>query len=145
MDRKPSDVMVQVLNLSKDVDEAMNRIRNNCPHCGTEGKGDPTVTAAQTIYNWGFIRTSKGLLLLNSEGVGSFYPVTDDDPAKIELYFARGTQRNLNSEVALRLTPADLEARVKESMPLHLFIRTFGSRLDSNYADWVRAVGKIVV
>ena len=77
----------------------------------------------------GFVETPVGFYVLDDEGCGHLDPISDLDKI-IELDFYVGFY---NSGV-FKITLGDLlELPIKKELPLHDFVRSFGSRLERNY------------
>ena len=112
-------------------------------------KSDSTVTGMRLGFaSHGFVETPKGIFAFCSEGVGRALPITDSAPYELEFYAEwPGDEPGLTSQeaipsVTIALTPAELRERAGKQVNLGEFIRTFGARLDGNYAAWKTALEK---
>lgn len=96
-------------------------------------------------YRWGYVETPAGVYALCDEGVGSTDPVTPETRLEIDVYGRREAGHKLMfsmspfctislNEEELRALPVTGEENLAE------FIRTFGDRLELNYAGWRKAL-----
>ena len=87
-------------------------------------------------YVTGIVETLKGEFLITDEGTGSINPITD------KKYPWAVFPQTVNSMSIMSYTfileSEDVEEY--EQLPLEKHIRTFGSRLESNYHKWVNAL-----
>jgi len=140
--RTTSEIKVNVLDVSgleKDVFDQMQ---------SKEYKKD--LDSVKCSLSLGYVETPKGIYLLCTEGVGSDKPVSKKNPAEFE--FSRHWNRNgaksfeLIPCVELKLDEKEVRSLpVKEVVTLDKFIRSFGSRLESNYSMWQRHLSKELV
>jgi hypothetical protein len=73
------------------------------------------------------------------EGVG--WEVTDDDPLVIDIYVAPPSHIAIVPKYQATLTPAEVrEAATGPDTDLADLVRTFGSRLESNFWMWHRTL-----
>jgi hypothetical protein len=134
-DREKSNITVTVPNLSGPLAQALEsynaKAKVKATKMETRG-GDP-----------GYVMTKKGTFLFCEEGVGDNKPITETNPAVIEIYpgtdktfamFPCGTISLTDAE--LIMLPTAREAQLED------FIRSFGHRLESNYYQWLQALRK---
>ena len=90
-------------------------------------------------YDCGIVHTKKGMFLLDTEGVIDINPLNGKDFNDVYFY-ATGTHSiDALPFTALRLNEANVGKFLSgEKIPLHEFVRTFGSRLENNYDQCVR-------
>ena len=112
-----------------------------------EGKN---VLGSHIMGNWGIIETSKGVYILNDDGVGNDKPLAEDNPTTIPVYaeLVGDKPNTIRSELIptlnLTIKPSNLhEVPRGEQENLQRFIRTFGNRLDVNYEIWQKAMEPI--
>ena len=134
MTRTPSNHIVQVLDLSGLCERAT----------ASKNKSDITALNKGEIlkhaYAWGVVEVDGLHYLVNDEGVGSYEPLereNDSIPWYTHVYNDAGL------EISFSIMPCvesvfDYDgllsnSTVVDNVPLDKFIRTFGSRLNSNY------------
>ena len=130
--RKPTSIMVRVLDISKLVEGATRHVQK-------KGEWDQ----AETHFQHGMVLTSKGMFMLLNEGVGSRTPISKEHPYRIEFWGRKEHKGAILVSgfpvTAIELTDAELlEVPVKKTVNLAEFIRVFGHRLDENYEEWRR-------
>lgn len=136
--REPSSVNVEILDFSSYYGPATRYMQEKAPDAGITGG------AARTL---GRVTTSEGIYVLDSEGVGSTKPITEENPlrvaiqptyaeGKIRLVDPNGCVLTLNDSIVAALPVTGTE-------PLHEFIRSFGGRLEQNFAVWEQALAPV--
>ena len=96
-------------------------------------ESQPPATEADH-QRWGYVKRSDGkVFALCTEGVGQSTPITEKSGLEIDFYVG-GSFRPQVHQTLLRSELLALP--VAEIVPLHEFIRSFGSRLESNYFQW---------
>lgn len=127
--RDASGIEVEVLDLSVVAKWGEESLRK---------KGDQSTL--DTNGTLGVVRTPKGDFILNDEGIVARKALAEANPWPTDLYrCTKDADGKLKSfEIipvgVINITPAALkEIPVKEKLPLEKFIRTFGSRLETNY------------
>lgn len=101
-----------------------------------QDKVSPEITGAQTLGNFGLIRTEAGWRILNSEGVMSEILRDDEDGIcyHIPVYHECDGGFSVVPSCNLYLSLEELlEIPVSELIPVTDFIRSFGHRLENNY------------
>jgi hypothetical protein len=87
-----------------------------------------------TLGEQGVVKTAQGYVGLNSEGVIDVKPISEENPLEINLYVSRKGSFSMLPWIGVRLPPSDVEPLISgDPVPLDKFIRTFGSRLESNF------------
>jgi hypothetical protein len=100
--------------------------------------GKPPVTKAGAGWKFGIVETPQGVYALCDEGVGPVAPVTAENTLTVEFY----DKSDPNMLAMFPFGTAELDDQDLLALPqgepvnLEEFIRTFGSRLDGNYASW---------
>ena len=132
--RTATDIMVQHIKLAGLEAKALAFVHE----AGDLRKAiSPDATECKAGFGpYGFVETSRGLFMLNAEGVGSG-PVTDDDPYVISFYPSTPNSFAIMPACSMKLGPADIR-ELADSTRTNLadFIRSFGERLDRNYHNW---------
>ena len=128
---RESDVTVEVLDVEPAVKEAYSQFAKPKDWSGV---------GFHTNLAWARIVTSKGIFVLNSEGVGGEDPISEDKPLEIGLYktFPKEEKKvQIFPTVWAVLSLKDVEdLPVVEEVNLKDFIRAFGGRLESNFKAW---------
>ena len=128
---RESDVTVEVLDVEPAVKEAYSQFAK---------PKDWNGIGFHTNLAWARIVTSKGIFVLNSEGVGGEDPISEDKPLEIGLYktFPKEEKKvQIFPTVWAVLSLKDVEdLPVVEEVSLKDFIRGFGSRLECNFWTW---------
>ena len=126
--RPTSSIMVQVLDVTPLEQSALEYLKSH-DHADAIG--------AETRFKHGIVTTDEGVFHLCDEGVGDDNPITEDNP--MEFFFYHRTEGGSAIMPSASIKIADLSKyATDEYVPLNEFIRTFGSRLDSNYFQWER-------
>ena len=96
---------------------------------------DPTITAVNISYRWATTTDPQGRdYLICDEGIGAVF--SDDDPCEIEVHVDRDARSmSLMPEGIIRFTPTLLADLPRAEIDLADFIRTFGARLEQNFAE----------
>jgi hypothetical protein len=138
MDRVSSNVVVNVVDLSDLFSTVLQKKRLSDPSAS-----DVTLANGEKI---GYVTTPKGIFVLSDEGVGSRDPITGANKLKLEFCFTRkisgASAMGIIPEMSVELDEASIleKMSVKETVPLHDFVRRFGARLECNYELWRKAV-----
>lgn len=144
-DREPTGIVVEVLDLTAQLDEAKARLQS----LEDESKERRRVIDVTHRDLWGRVRVGDEVYCLCSEGTGSSRPVSDEYPLEVAFwgrYLADGEREVL--EVYPRVTRTlnkdeVLDLPVKEKIPLEKFIRQFGKVLEENYMLWKRLFAEV--
>ena len=131
--RKPSIVTVKIPDLSDILKQAY---KESAKFYSTVDQGG----RAELRGTIGYVETPVGIYVLDDDGCGQANPAMSDD-AKINFDFFVHTDKTISifSEGSFHLTARQLkDLPVKEEILLHDFIRSFGSRLESNYEECKR-------
>jgi hypothetical protein len=108
------------------------------------GESHPELNNIETRvhHKWGYVETPKGFFVLNNEGIVFTDPLSDDDPIHLDIHGEwDGEEEGHRSCSFLPILVAtfgksDLDKYHSDSkVDLAEFIRTFGSRLESNYKE----------
>lgn len=149
--RTPSNVTVTVLDLAEQCEKARELLQSNENiKAKSEKRPARKVTSVDVGgSDYGFIKTEKGVFVLNRDGVGTTAPVTVNNRFPIGFY---GTWQEEGSEdtaidmlpaLSLSVDPEKLGAlKVKPAEQLEDFIRVFGRRLEINYIEWKEFLAK---
>ena len=134
MTRTPSKNIVQVLDLSGLCERA------------TASKNKSDITRLKRgeklehAFTWGVVEVAGLHYLINDEGVGSYEPLENENdsiPWYTHAYNYAGTEVSFGImpciESVINYDGLLSNSTVVDNVPLDKFIRTFGSRLDSNY------------
>ena len=131
--RKPSTTKVKVIDLSPVFAISLKTVQ----------KDEPNVTELFANATFAYVENDHGMYVLDNDGVGDVNPITEENP--IEMYvYSKSSKNGSDIEFSISLTPVgsykftptDLEKYAGEEQPLHEFIRSFSSRLESNYEAW---------
>ena len=131
-ERKASNITVTTVDLDKLVTD----------HQG-EWQTFPNLSDFDDLffkYKLAFVEIlADGLFCVNDDGIGTNTPVTDDDPLEMYLFGQKdlGDGKKTFSMFpvdSVKFTPDILKRYAAERIPLEEFIRTFGRRLEDNYA-----------
>jgi hypothetical protein len=143
---RPRGVTVKVLDLTDLAQEALEWRQKTRPEC-----------FKATIYggDWAVAKDCYGTLFaICTEGVG--FEVSEDEPLELEFHGNYSVTENViegpnphktTFDVlpfgSYELVPQDLlDYPVKDEMDLADFVRTFGSRLESNFWLWFKELSK---
>lgn len=151
-DRKPTDIEVEVIDLSDAYAYVLDRYREQASdNIGSESY-DPQfrfVIGFKHLWRVARYRAPNGdLYVLDEEGVGYADPVTDATPAHLPVHKVAVQPQPPKKQMVsmfpaseLTLFPADvLNAPVIERINLSEFIHTSGSRRLRNYEEWREAL-----
>lgn len=136
--RKPSTVMVNVVGVGPLIQTANAVIKQKEPEA-----------QAEIRYAFGYVKTKKGIFVLCSEGVGSSKPITEKNRFEVQVYSVKdlgGGRKSMPMfpDMVFNLGEKSiLSLPIEKQVPLHEFIRVFGSRLECNYAAWERHFQKV--
>jgi len=147
-ERIESTVTVHLFSLT-EADNAKNLAYYHAQQKSKDAEYQPGFVELNPLGTYGYVDTADGMFVLVNEGVGASDPLKDDEKMVIELYAS--TYENAEHEgsytfgmfptVGIQLTPVEIQQRATgETVPLHDFIRKFGSRLESNYRMWKNAL-----
>lgn len=122
-DRGPCDIVVHVLDIEDFLSDRIEHVRESFEEHNRKFPYDRL-----TSFRWGVVPTEKGDFLLCDEGVmqppGSEYRIQ---------FFGEG-DRSFSMMPVGTFTVDDFEDfRVLGKVPLSLFIRSFGHRLETNF------------
>jgi len=98
---------------------------------------------------WGFVETEKGKIMICNEGVVDSHPISEKDPFQAALYIEEKKPTEQFSLFPIgMLQVKDVkeieELPVIEKQPLETFIRSFGTRLETNFQLCKRFLEPIV-
>lgn len=135
-EERHSPVKVKVVDFSQLEKEATEELKKKKP--------DRKVIKAEIRFAWAYVDTPKGIIALNSEGVGCCEPISKEYPLELEVYGKYESDKGEGSYsfdifpvFGYRIDdPNDITELPYEEKPLSEFIRRFGSRLESNYHQW---------
>lgn len=140
--RKPSHIQVNVLDLKPAIDHAVESLG--------EALKKTKYSSLTVVGKQGFVRTAKGLFMLDEEGVVSRTPLSDTNKWSIDLYPCNLTPKGdvggmqIVPLAVMNINPAMLpDLPVQETVPLEQFIRTFGRRLEENYSICLQHLTKM--
>lgn len=124
---RSSNVMVTVFD-GKKIGAAAKK------ELGDKLKPEATLS---TQYTYGYVKTKKGTFVLCSEGVGDSTPI-EKEASIIEL--ARSDIMCIGPSFEVKVNAKNLHEFpvLSEKVNLANFIRSFGSRLESNFETWNR-------
>jgi len=136
-ERTPTDVLVNVIDLSGLMPSAVEKLKQLFP--------DSTVLGADP-GRWGYVMVNHDMYALCDEGVGPVFPIRHEDPLSVDVWGEyqgktpkEGRRIDFIAPIAITMDDDDIRALpVLEQVNLAQFIRTFGHRLDSNYEQWRR-------
>ena len=140
--RVESTVKVNILDLSSLEENAIKFINENVVK-----DGDLAVSANAYGGTHGIVETDEGTYYLCSEGVGMDSPVTNDNPIVLEFHYnTESGGMSIFPACSMKLTIDKIDEVIADNyVPLHEFIRSFGSRLEDNYRQWDQKLRKIAV
>jgi len=128
---RESDVVVEVLDIQPAIEEAYSQF---------EKPEDWNGVGFHTNFTWARVVTPEGTFILNSEGVGSADPLSEDNTLEIGLYKtfpAEEKKIQIFPTVWAVLNLKEVEdLPVSEEVSLKDFIRGFGRRLECNFELW---------
>ena len=139
---RKSNIEINVLDLNglkNDAEEEIIKILSK------EGKKLIKITS----QNIGYIKTKKGTFVLDSEGTGNINSISKENKAEIFFYaeYEKDNKKSLNVCPIIKCV-CDLEDIEKipilKKENLVTFIRSFGSRLESNFRQWNDFLSPIV-
>jgi len=138
-ERTPTEIMVRVLDLTEMTKAAFEKLHPKCPHCGGTIP-DPRfekATGCKVMYTYGVVETRRGLYLIDNEGTGSAKPVSEENRGEIDFYpYGDGVMYAAPALTAFLNEDELRETISPTTVNLADFIRTFGSRLETNYDIW---------
>ena len=133
-ERKPTSIEVELLNREQLDQDALDFYLGDYP--------DSKVIKMSPAFYYGIVRTPNGIYGLCSEGVGSDKPITKENPMTLSFYSHKEQSdgvlggSSMFPVVSLSMYGDALEKHIgNEKVNLADFIRSFGSRLESNYYD----------
>jgi hypothetical protein len=132
-DREVSTVVVKV----PDFDVVLGQVYEEAVKENLTEEEGGEATLKGTI---GYVETPVGIYVLDNDGCGIIDPAMSDD-ATIDFDFYIATKKTIPMfpSGAFALTAKNLQKLpVKEEVLLHDFIRSFGARLEANYAECKR-------
>lgn len=143
--REASGIVVNVLDLQPAMDNASKQLEKSLKAKGYE--------AIHVMGTHGFVVTKKGTFALEAEGVIARKPLSDANKHSIDLYpcsFGEVDGKRIMTKQAMipiavmHVGLDDLkEIPVKEQVPLESFVRSFGRRLEANYAICLQHLRKM--
>ena len=122
-ERKQTNIEVNVVDLSRILSEKK-----------IEGWNILKVT-----NEFGFVETKRGTYFLSNEGYGDNQPMGEKQ-VKIEVHGENSKSFSMVPVAILKMTIDELKQLPIIKVPLHNFIRRFGSRLEGNYKEWCEAL-----
>ena len=126
--RETSTVMVKVPDFTDLLKEVTEAYKAENP----EAEGE-----LKMIREFGYVETPMGVYYLDIEGYGCNDPVGEEHKIEIWLNLVTESSFPLFPTTGFHLSVGDLLLlNVEKEVPLHEFIRSFGSRLEHNYNDW---------
>jgi hypothetical protein len=130
--REPTAVTVNVLDLTSLYADALEWLKAHKPERAAQ------CTGMSSGWEKGYVKTANGdLYILDRDGIGHNSPVTDENPVIINIYADSNAVISGKPDISASLGKSDLlKLPVKATENLANFIRSFGSRLESNYRDW---------
>jgi len=148
--RTPTDIEVTVLDLSDVEAEALAYLRAHAQTDIDLGKDDVQMPSKVRVgEKTGVVETPDGsLYAFGTEGVGSSTPISDENPLVLDVYITGYEERgdgfiSMFPSAQSKLTAEQVRERMTdEKTNLADFIRTFGSRLDSNYESWRKLLAR---
>jgi len=151
---KPGEkpIMVKVIDFTTpDVADSMVKFHEAHKAERKAAGKDATGTRLKPGYSWAYVDTDDGLFALCDEGVGPDYPITNEQGKRLKVDLYEEYDKDSNGHTAIGMMPigqivftADeiREMDVQLEVPLHQFIRKFGSRLECNYYNWKKVLSK---
>ena len=131
--RPTSKFAVHTLNLAPLKDKINATYLKQNPDADVNAEG---FTAYDTMGEQGVVKTEKGYVALDTEGVISIKPSTDSNPLHIDLYAKSNGGFAMFPWTTIALKPSDFIPLLStETVTLDKFIRIFGSRLEGNF--WI--------
>jgi len=130
---RASSVYIVHVDLNSALEEGFEELKKQ-----DGGVADKTV-GLKILGDLGYVPTSKGLFLLNTEGSApeSEDPVTDDNPGPIPVYKKSATGMTMLASAIMTLTRKEiLELPVIRVVNLGKWVRKFGHRLEDNFHNW---------
>ena len=143
-EREKTAITIKVLDMSGVEAEALKWLKD---------KGDKhnDVTLVKTRGKYGYIETPLGIFVLDTEGVGSSLPISEENPLEVELYSRSiasdgGKTFSLGAIAVDKMNEQEVrDLPIKEEVNLADFIRQFGHRLESNYRTWKAFLEEVAV
>ena len=126
--RPEASIMVQVLDVTPLEQSALEYLKS---HDHEDAIG------AETRMKHGIVTTTDGVFHICDEGVGDDEPITEGHPTEFFFYHRTVGGSAIMPSASIKISDLSKYA-TDEYVPLNEFIRTFGSRLDSNFFEWER-------
>lgn len=146
-ERTPTHIMVNVIDFDSLEAAATDQLNRQAERFGIKLEEGETVKA-NIAHTWGFVETEHGMYVLCNEGVGPDDPLQEFEfEVHYEILNPNSTAKTFSMfpVSSVKQTPEQLRARATgERVELSEFIRTFGARLDQNFAVWRRVLEPIV-
>ena len=128
--REHSDIMVQVIDFELVLVKHVEKVKEDLPG------------AKFTAEKCGFVRVGDETYFLTNEGILVTDPVEEihDDPINVSVLLSLPSDTCPGSNSLSRYHPIRIFAEnaptfpIQEEVPLHDFVRSFGRRLEQNYA-----------
>lgn len=129
---RTSSIYIVHIDLNAALDEGFEKLKEQ------GGASDNTV-GLKINGDLGYVPTSQGLFLLNTEGCApeSEDPVTDDSPGPIPVYKKSATGMAMFASAVMTVSKKEiLELPVIRVVNLGEWVRKFGHRLEDNFNNW---------
>ena len=124
-------VTLRLLDLSGIQEVALERYNQ---HLAIDGK-EPADRMSVGSEPYAVAEKDGKMYVVCEEGVG--WEITDEQPLEIDLYSHRGNSFGIFPVMSASLKPEDVRGRTTDTeVDLADHIRTFGARLESNFASW---------
>jgi len=141
--RTPTNIEVTPLNLMPLYDEVLTYVRDKAQFDRDHGQPEKKMPkAVKPSEYWGIVEVGDEVYAICTEGVGPEQPVTEEHKLAID-FLVDGYEDDDNVYIEMmpaataRFTPDELRSvATGEPVNLETWIRSFGSRLHTNYEVW---------
>jgi hypothetical protein len=127
-DREHTDIVVNIIDFSALEKAAAEKYSKEHP--------DKKNVECTVLHKWGFVETPAGTFMLDNEGIIHTNPLSEDHKVSIDIHASWDGERGrgMSFGPVLEVHLSDLEEfSSSEKVDLGQFVRTFGSRLESNF------------
>lgn len=139
--REISGIQVKVLDMQPAIEKAAIDLADSL-----KGRGFSKLKHMGMV---GYVETKKGIFMIDEEGIISVKALTDTNRWPVDLYPCADLEgKSVMTAVpiaVMNISPELLKGiPVKETVPLENFVRSFGRRLETNYAMCLNHLRKMM-
>jgi hypothetical protein len=134
-DRIHTSYVVHPIDLSCKATEALEAYKAGHPKEDTSD----LITVIDLYGKQGIVKTKQGPVILSDEAIIDIKPIRTGHPAKLQLYTRSKKTFGLMPWATFTIRLEDVDQYIQtEAVPLHTFVRQFGSRIENNYDGCVQ-------